>query len=435
MQNHSPASAWPATAGLLVLATALAGIFVYLGRQPELKTRVPEFVALSLAAGLLYVAGVYLVENFPLGPAALAIILAAAAVFRLAVLPAQPSLSEDVYRYQWEGRVVRAGINPYTVAPDSPGLATFQDRELPIETGKSTPTLYPPLSELTFSWLKSIPGYKRFYTALDLASVAVLLLLLAALKQPPHRVLVYAWNPAVMGAFALSGHHDSLAILTLLAAIFFIIRHWPRLSIAFLGLSFLSKFFPALLLPAFLKRTRLGYTGIFAGVVALAYLPFLSAGPRLLKGLLDYAAGWEGNDSAFRLLLLAGNSKAQAELVAGVIVMVLVAYTLKKRMEPLRAGLILLTGMLLVSPNAFPWYFTWIVPFLCFTSSPPLLLLTVTCVLGYAPVVAYSAGQLYIQSPLMTRLEYLPTYLWLAHEFWRGHSKAGASVVNSHGKG
>lgn len=420
MRKNLSTSTWPATLGLFAAGAGMAAIFRYLASRPNLDDRVPEFILLMLAAGVLYFVAVFLVERFRLGRAALFVVIAAAVLFRLAFLPLNPALSQDVYRYQWEGRVERAGINPYTVAPDSPGLAAFQDSKYPIETGRSIPTLYPPLSELTFSWVKSIPGYKRLYTALDLASAAVLLLLLAALRQPPHRVLIYAWNPTVIVAFSLSGHHDSLAILTFLAAILFIISQRPRLSIAFLGLAFLSKFFPVLLLPTFLKRTRLRYAGIFAGLVALAYLPYLGAGRNLFKGLSDYAAGSEGNDSAFRFLLMAGNSKAQAELVAGVMVLILAAYALKKRVEPLRAGLILFTGLLLLSPNAFPWYFTWIVPFLCFTPSPPLLLLlSVTCVLGYSPVVAYSAGQPYIHSPLMLALEYVPVYLWLGYEGWR----------------
>ena len=392
----------------------MGAAFLWLAARHNLDAQVPEFIAVMLAVGVLYSAAIFFVERFRLGAVALLIILAGAVLFRLAFLPPQPALSDDVYRYQWEGRVQRASFNPYTVTPDSPGLGRFQDRRHPIKTGKSTPTLYPPLSELSFSWMKTIPGYKRLYTALDLASVAVLLLLLAASRQPPHRVLIYAWNPAVIVAFALSGHHDSLAILTLLAAILLIIKHRPRLSIGFLSLSFLAKFFPVLLLPSLLKRTRKIYAAIFFALVALAYLPFLSAGARLFKGLSDYAAGWEGNDSAFRLLLVAGNSKAQAELVAAVIILALVAYVLKSRQEPLRAGLILVTAMLLISPNAFPWYFTWIVPFLCFYPVPPILLLTITCVLGYSPVVAYSAGQSYVHSPLMSTLEYVPTYLWLA---------------------
>jgi alpha-1,6-mannosyltransferase len=428
MRDASTASTWPATLGLLAAAAGMGAIFAWLARRPNLDACVPEFIALMLAAGVLYFAAIYLIERFRPGSLALLVILAGAVVFRLALLPRPPALSDDVYRYQWEGRVERAGHNPYTVTPTSPGLASLEDREHPIETGKNVPTLYPPLTELSFSWIKTIPGYKRLYTALDLASIAFLLLLLGASRLPPHRVLVYAWNPTVIVAFALSGHHDSLAILTLLAAVLFIIEQWPRLSIAFLGMAFLSKLFPVLLLPAFLKRTRLSYAGIFAGLVALAYLPFARAGLKLTKGLFDYAAGWEGNDSAFRFLLLAGNSKAQGELIAVVFVLALVAYTLKNRLEPLRAGLILLTAMLLVSPNAFPWYFTWIVPFLCFCPSRPVLLLTVTCALGYAPVIAYSVGQPYVHTPLMTALEYVPVYLWLAWEAWRTHSSRTPSA-------
>jgi alpha-1,6-mannosyltransferase len=427
MRDAAVRPTWPATLGLLITGLGMGAIFIWLARLPDLNARIPEFIALMLAAGILYFAAIYLIERFRPGALALLVILASAVVFRLAFLPRPPALSDDAYRYQWEGRVERAGYNPYTVTPVSPGLGSFQDREHPIETGKTVPTLYPPLSELSFSWIKTIPGYKRLYTALDLASVLVLLLLLASSRQPPHRVLIYAWNPAVITAFSISGHHDSLAILTLLAALLFIIEQWPRLSIAFLGLSFLSKFFPVLLLPAFLKRTRKNYVAIFAGLVVLAYLPFARAGLRLAKGLSDYAAGWEGNDSAFHLLMMAGNSKAQAELIAVVIVLVLVAYTLKRRFNPLLAGLVLFTATLLISPNAFPWYFTWIVPFLCFYPSRPILLLTVTCTLGYAPVVAYSAGQPYLHTPLMTIIEYAPVYVWLAYDAWRRRAASGES--------
>ncbi len=429
MLDAAPRSTWPATLGLVVIGLGTTAIYVWLARRPDLNSRVPEFIALMLVAGILYFAAIYLVERFRVGGLALLLILAIAVAIRIAFLPRPPALSDDVYRYQWEGRVERAGYNPYTLTPVSPGLASFQDREHPIETGKNVPTLYPPLTELSFAWIKTIPGYKRLYTGLDLASIGLLLLLLAARKQPPQRVLIYAWNPGVITAFSLSGHHDSLAILTLLAALLFIIEQWPKLSNAFLALAFLSKFFPALMLPAFLKRSRASYAAIFAGLVVLAYLPYARAGFDLLKGLSEYAAGWEGNDSAFRLLLSAGNSKAQAELIAVVVIMVLVAYTLRRRFEPLLAALVLFTATLLISPNAFPWYFTWIVPFLCFYPSRPVLLLTVTCTLGYAPVVAYSVGQAYVHTPLITVLEYVPVYVWLAYEAWQPGPASGGSMA------
>lgn len=403
---------------LLVLAGLLFGIFRLLARPPDLSARVPQPLGLMLAAGALYLAAVYLVEKHARGPAVLLIVLGAGVGFRLALLPAPPALSDDVYRYQWEGRVQRAHLNPYLAVPAAPELRRLQNPAHPIETGKLTPSLYPPLSELSFSWVRSVAGYKRFYTACDLGSLLLLLLLLAARRQPLERALIYAWNPTVMVAFALSGHHDSLAILTLLAACLFIIEGWPRLSIAFLSLSFLAKFFPALLLPAFLKKTRRAYAWIFVALVGLGYVPFLSAHRRLFAGLADYAAGWEGNDSLFRLIRWAGNTQAQAELVAGTLLAALLAYTLKKRLEPLYAAFLLTAGLLALSPDAFPWYFTWTIPFLCFYPNAPWLLMSVTCVLGYAPVAAYAAGQPYVNSPLMLVLEYAPVYVWLGCQGW-----------------
>jgi len=428
MQKRNRALAWLPTLGLLMLAVTLASIFHFLGRQQDLAACVPEFIALSLLAGALYLAGVYLVEKSPLGPAALIIILGGTLAFRLFVLPIAPAISGDVYRYQWEGRVHRRGINPYTVYPATPGLADLQDPDHPLEGGSGTPTLYPPLSEFSFSWMETVQGYKRLYTGLDLASVVVLLILLAVRKQPLHRVLIYAWNPTVVVSFAMSGHHDSLAILTLLVSMLFIIGRRPVLSIAFLALSFLSKFFAALLLPILVKRTRWAYAGLFAALVLLAYLPYAGAGSKLLDGLGQYAAGWEGNDSLFRLVQLAGNSKPQAYLVVGTLLLGLVVFVLRQRMEPLRAGLILTAGLVLLSPNAFPWYFTWTIPFLCFYPSVPWLLMTVTCVLGYAPVVAYAAGQPYVDSPFILALEYAPVFAWLGYEAMRASRNSGAQI-------
>jgi alpha-1,6-mannosyltransferase len=405
---------------LLTAALALGGAFYAAARCQPLKNHVPEFIALMLVAGVLYLASVYVVFKYQSGRSALFVILGATVIFRLFFLQLSPTLSEDVYRYQWEGRIVRAHLNPYTVYPAMPALNWAQNPQHPIETGKNTPTLYPPVSEITFSWVRTVAGYKRLFTALDLATVALLLFILSAADRPLQHVLVYAWNPAVLIAFSLSGHNDSLAILTLLVAVFFLIIGGRRvLSIGFLALSALSKLFPVLLLPAFLSRARWAYAGIFGSLILLGYLPFLGAGGRLFSGLSNFTAEWQGNDSLFRLLLSAGNSVRQAQLVAGILLLLLIAYVLKVRMDIFRAGLTILAGLLFLSSNAFPWYFTWIVPFLCFCPSPGLLLLTVTCVLGYSPVIAFVAGGAFSNSALMQILEYLPVFALLGYEVAR----------------
>jgi hypothetical protein len=396
----------------------LTGIFRCVERQQDLDARMPEFIGLILLAGILYVIGVFWVERYRLGTAALLIILASTILFRVTLLPSRSTPSDDVYRYQWDGRAQRAHLNPYVVFPNSPGLDWLQNPEHPEPPAEESPTIYPPLSELTYRLIETVPGYKRVSTILDLASVAVLMLLLAAMKQPLHRVLAYAWNPTVLISFAMSGHFDSLAIVTLLTALFFLVTNRPALSMGALALSFLSKFFPVLLLLTFLKRVRLAHVGLFVSVIFAFYVPFLGAGLHLLDGAKNYARDWVNNGSLFHLLRFVAGSRAGGELIAALMLLAAVGYLTKKRAAPLLSSLVLTGGVLLLSPTAYPWYFTWAIPFLCFYPSGAWLLMSVTSVLGYTPAISYGAGEPLKNSLLMLSLEYGPVYVWLAYYCW-----------------
>jgi alpha-1,6-mannosyltransferase len=412
---------WPngiVTIGLAALVAGLTDIFRWVARQKDLDAHMPEFIGLMLLTGILYVIGVFWVDRFRLGATALFIILASAVLFRVVLLSAPTTLSDDVYRYQWDGRAQRAHLNPYVVFPNEEGLEWLQNPEHPEPPGEETPTIYPALSEFAYRLIETVNGYKRVSTLLDLAGVGLLMLLLAAMKQPLHRVLVYAWNPAVLISFAMSGHFDSLAIVTFLGALFFLVRNQPALSMAALALSFLSKFFPVLLLPTFLKRMRLVHLGLFAFVIIAFYLPFSGAGLHLLDGARNYARDWVNNASFFNLLRFVARSKVGAEVGAGVILLAAMGYLAKRQAAPLWSSLVLTGGVLLVSPTAFPWYFTWSIPFLCFYPSAAWLLMSVTSVLGYAPAITYGAGEPLKNSLLMLSLEYGPVYLWLAYYCW-----------------
>src|ERR1700741_2832661 len=148
------------TVGLAALAAGLTGIFRWVERQQDLDARMPEFIGLLLLAGILYVIGVFWVERFRLGAAALLIILAGAVLFRVVLLPARSTPSDDVYRYQWDGRAQRAQLNPYVVFPNSEELDWLQNPDHPEPPGEETPTISPPLSELSFRLIETVPGYK-----------------------------------------------------------------------------------------------------------------------------------------------------------------------------------------------------------------------------------------------------------------------------------
>jgi hypothetical protein len=422
----------PGRIATIALATLAAGSTVLYFRveqlQDDLDMHMPEFIGLLLLAGILYVIAVFLVERFRLGRAAMMVILAGTVLFRLVLLPGTPALSDDVYRYQWDGRVQRAHLNPYVANPSSPELASLLNPDNPEPPGIDTPTIYPPLSEFVYRMIETVPGYKRVSTILDLGCVGVLMLLLAAMNIRLHRVLTYAWNPAVLLSFAMSGHFDPLAILMLLAALFFLVRNRPKLSVATLALAVLSKLFPVLLLPAFLKRVRVAYAGIFALLVFAFYVPFSGAGLHLFDGAKNYGRDWSNNASFFPLLQFVTRSKASAEFFEGLMVLAAIGYLAKKGAGLLWSSLVLTGGVLLVSPTVYPWYFTWSIPFLCFCPSPAWLLMSVTSVLGYTPPIADGAGGPFTNSLLMVSLEYGPVYLWLAYYCWAARKRRSTAA-------
>lgn len=422
-QLESPRARRIVTLVLAGLSAGLTAIFAWLARQSDLGARMPKFIGLLLLAGLLYVIGVYCVGRFRLGTTALLIILGSAVLFRVVLLESTMAPSGDVYRYQWDGRAQRAHLNPYVVFPNSPGLGWLQNPDHPEPPGEDTPTIYPTFSEIIYRLIETVPGYKRVSTGFDLASVALLMLLLSFVKQPVHRVLTYAWNPAVLISFALSGHFDSLAIVTLLAALVFLLRNQRALATAALALSFLSKVFPLLLVVAFFKRIRLAYVTIFGLVVFLFYVPFLGAGWHLFDGATNYAEGWLNNASLFHALRFVAQSKLGAEALAASIMVAVIGYLAKRQAPPLWSGLVLTGGVLLISPTAYPWYFTWSIPFLCFYPNPAWLLMSISSILAYTPAIAYGADSPLEHSLLMLSLEYVPVYVWLGYFAWAARRK------------
>src|SRR5262249_43629810 len=148
----------------------------------------------------------------------LALILAVAALMRCAVLLAPPSLSDDLYRYVWDGRVAAAGINPYRYVPSDSHLAALRDNAIYPHINRKTyaPTIYPPVAELIFLATsrisESVGWMKATMVAFDVASVAILLRLLTLARLPRERILVYAWHPLILWEFAGSGHIDAAVV-------------------------------------------------------------------------------------------------------------------------------------------------------------------------------------------------------------------------------
>ena len=92
----------------------------------------------------------------------------------------------------------------------------------------------------------------------------------------------------------------------------------------------------------------------------------------------------------------------------------------EKRTETARAAYLLIATILVFSPNGYSWYFTWIVPFLCFFPNPAWLLLTILQFLSYNVLIGYGILGVFHFDPFFQCLVYLPFYaLLFFHWFYR----------------
>ncbi|MGI9113222.1 MAG: hypothetical protein ACR2GT_13680 [Gaiellaceae bacterium] len=363
---------------LAVLGAACLGSTIWLGGELEpgdFGRPIGELAAVAGAMLLPYVAAVaWIVWRRPPRRAALVLVVAVAAALRLVLVSGEPALSNDVYRYVWDGRVQAAGINPYRHAPSDPELASLRDAEIyPRLNRIGVQTAYPPVAQGLFGGLYRLYGDSVAWTklaiaVLDLVAIGLLAYLLARVRRPPVWALLYAWHPLVVFELAGSGHVEGLAVLLVLAALAAAFSRRAVVTGALLAAAALVKPYALVLAPAFLRRGRDLPPALAAGalIVALAYAPFAGAGLRALGYLPGYLRE-EGFTSGNRFYLLGlvdrdpSTALTAAYVVAAATVLLGVAVSFLLR-PPGSTGalaeraLLLFSLVWVLSSPTYPWY-------------------------------------------------------------------------------
>ncbi len=294
-------------------------------------------------------------------------------------------VSDDMNRYLWEGKLVRAGISPYAQTAES--LVSQRDAAWEGMNHRDKFTVYPPLSELVFAALGGI-AYEPwiFKLAFTLAELA-LIPLLAAMGGRFRWLALYAVNPVPVLSFAGEAHFDSLMVLATVAAVFFAQKSRPALAWAALGIAVECKLIAILLVPAFWMAFDVrGRRAIWAFVVAcvLPAVPFAFSFPYWIRGLADFGGATSGNGPLHFILELALGGKAIASVLCAVVLLATtigIAWSVK----PLsRAALRTFFAFLICSPTVTFWYATWLLPFAVFHRSRAAWTLSALMILYYA---------------------------------------------------
>ncbi len=439
---------------LFVFGLAMECGFVTLLAAKPAPGRTSPFLVLFFVVFLVYLLAVRDTLRGT-GDRAGPLVLVLACLFRLTFLAAPPALGNDLYRYLWDGRVTLSGGNPFldppasrvAASPDAPDIARVEHAEIP--------TIYPPAAQALFAAAAALQagvfGIKLLVVVADLLVIVALRALLRARGLPPARALIYAWNPLAVTETAWSGHLEPAALLFVLLAARAIIQKRDGRATLALTIGGLVKLFPLVLIAPLLRSIRARSLLLVPTLFAAAYWPFRAAGRRLFAGLREYADRWLANESLFALVY-AGIDRLGptprlksaiawvlrsvphtggldvlyayvypvdlAKSVCALALLVFAVVLWHRRVDPLRGCFFLTAAVLLLSPTAHPWYFLWVLPWLCLFPSRAFILLTGLVSLAYVNLGA--AARMAEPYPWIRVAEYAPFYVLLCADWLRG---------------
>ncbi len=352
--------------------------------MPNLVLAPRTFLLLFTLAWLAYACGALVTAHIR-ARVTVIVILAVAALSRLVLLQASPSLSTDAYRYVWDARMSSAGIDPYAYPPVAPEVAALRDTDIyPRLNHPTWRTVYPPVAQAFFLAIyrlapDSVLAMKLALGVAELLALAALALLLRTLDMPLGRLTIYAWNPLLLVEVWGSAHLDALVLLAVVAAALASARRRNGIAAVLLGIGSLVKLYPAVLLLVLPGRRRLPAYALFGAVVVAGTIVTGGLGRWPIATIARYVSDEYFNPGLVRTFV----NEPLPVLAATAAWLVLVALrrgtgSFVVRAVPMAAGVTLLAA------NVFPWYVIWLVPFLAVTPSVSLIAFTGSVAFAYS---------------------------------------------------
>ena len=411
-------SAWGGVS--LISGVILAASLLFLIPLPDLRgPQITAFLSIYIIAAVAYFVAVIRIDRDKLP---LFLIWGFAILFRVLFIFTEQSLSDDVYRFIWDGNLLRQGVNPYAYAVNSPQLDVYEIplRGLVNHDWMASP--YLPAAQFIFLLVSEISPESviSFQISAVILDLGIGWLVFDSLKRSsinPAGVLIYLWNPLIISEFANGAHVVDAWMIFLLMLAFWLmlfsankVRRKRLINIgvvlAMAGAT-LTKGLVALLIPLLLRRWRWRWLFLYLGLTLGALAVFARGAGWGIFGPLNgvgvfgairiYMNQWNFNSSLYHWLevILSGYNTPGAvpvEIVGRTPILVARSITsaaimlisllagwwawriddpqkadyLPRTLNLMRLSVIPIGAYLLLTHTVHPWYVTIIVPLLPF---------------------------------------------------------------------
>ena len=373
-----------------------------------------------------------------------------------------PNLSDDYFRFVWDGNGIVNGINPFEQKPSEVIFSenehdSFLYNEVVEGTSKTFPggmnskgyySVYPPFNQLMFTTASYLAGdnmqlnifFLRFFIFLfEIGTLFLLVALLKLFDLSKDKVFIYAFNPLVIVELTQNLHFEGVTIFFVLGAVCFLIKQKYIVAGIVYALAVTTKLVPILFLPLFLFKIPFKRLVVFYSVIGFSVLLFFT--PFLGVNLIEtfgvsirlYFKTFEFNASIYYLLREVGYwnvgyntihviGKYTPMVVVGS-VLLLIAFNYKKK-ELTQLFKLMVWALIIyysLASIVHPWYAIYVLAFAVFTNYRFPIVWSCVIILSY---LAYKDIGLVQESFWVVLIEYSIVFIAIVLDLYRSRKIA-----------
>lgn len=408
---------------------ALVAVLLYLFAEIALLFLTPRNETVQLLTVYFALCGAYLVLYQEVRSIQSAAFLGV--MFRIIAWLAFPTLSDDLYRFIWDGAVTLEGVSPYAFTPSEffkNNLHSPFEQIFPMVNSSAYYSVYPTVIQVisAFGALASNDIYlsslviKLPLLLAEIATIWMLPKVLLNFNISPKYSVLYMLNPLLIVDVLGNAHFEALMIFFVVLCLKLIQDKSYTLAGGALALSVATKLFPLIMIPflwkAFKSKDRIQFMVSFASISLLLFLPVYFSSAHLmhyLESLNLYFQHFEFNASIYYVFRAIGNGLVGYNPVAfigpvmGGLTLLIAMYIWfkqprEKLSNALRSVLWVSLTYYLLATTVHPWYISFLIILGIFSRKPFAVIWSVVIFVSYS---AYE-NSIYDENFILISVEY-----------------------------